>query len=112
MILSAGYVAADVLIGTVCLDKKGDARLEGGFEMPTRREVSGTFGVRAPDDKKISSSTIDSVRKVLFKCKEAGPSVPTSYEELLRELNQAKEPHVGPENDRKHARPIVMGLVT
>ena len=68
--------------------------------------------MRAPDDKKIASALIDSVRKVLFKCKEAGASVPTSYDELLRELNQADQPHVGPENDRKHARPIVMGLVT
>ena len=105
-------VAADVLSGTVCLDKTGSARLEGGFDMPTRRDVSGTFGVRAPDDKKIASALIDSVRKLFFKCKEAGASVPTSYDELLRELNQADKPYVGPENDRKPARPIVMGPVT
>jgi len=106
-------VAADVLSGTVCLDKTGNARLEGGFDMPTRWEASGSFGVRASDDKKIASALIDSVRKVFFKCKEAGASVPTSNDELLRELNQADQPHVGGlGNDRKPARPIVMGPVT
>ena len=106
-------VAADVLSGTVYLDKTGNARLEGGFDMPTRWEASGTHGVRASDDKKIASSLIDSVRKVFFKCKVAGASVPTSYDELLRELNQADQPHVGgPGNDGKPARPIVMGPVT
>jgi len=34
-------VAADVLSGTVCLDKTGNARLEGGFDMPTARNASG-----------------------------------------------------------------------
>ena len=105
-------VAADVLSGTVCLDKNGNARLEGGFDMPTVRQVSGNHGVTVPDKQKIASSLIDSVRKIFFKCKEADASVPTSYEELLRELNQADKPHVGPENDVKPARKIVMGPVT
>jgi hypothetical protein len=106
-------VAADVLSGTVYLDKNGQARLEGGFDMPTRWEASGTHGVRASDDKKIASALIDSVRKVFFKCKEASASVPTSYDELLRELNQADQPQVGgPGDDRTPARPIVMGPVT
>ena len=43
----------------------------------------GCDGVRAADDKKIASALIDSVRKVFFKCKEAGGSVPTSFEQLL-----------------------------
>ena len=62
-------VAADVLSGTVCLDRAGNARLEGGFDMPTRRDVSSMYGVRASDDRKIATSLIDAVRKIFFKCK-------------------------------------------
>ena len=105
-------VAADILSGTVCLDKKGNARLEGGFEMPTRKNMSGQHGVLASDGQKIGSSLIDAVLKILYKCKEAGESVPTSYEELLRELEQADKPYIGPANGQKPARPILMGPIT
>ena len=114
--------ATDILSGNVSLDKFGDPRLSGAYDMPLRKEMSTLHGLQAADSKVIASKLIDVLSKVLYKCATVPDEqqgrwtcprrfLPKTFPELLREVKQAGEDHCGTEGDRFAAKGVTLGPV-
>ena len=104
--------ATDILSGNVSLDKFGDPRLCGAYDMPLRKDMKTAYGLQTADSKVIATKLIDLLRKVLYKCaKSDKPFLPKTFTDLLREVRQARHSHCGAEDDRFNATGVTLGPV-
>lgn len=85
-------IAYEVLAGTVTQDIESHARLEGGFDLPSRAKITSTYGMRTSDEKIIATGLLNAVSHVFYKCRAAGATLPRSYKALLAEVKCAMEP--------------------